>query len=389
MLTASAAYKAVLRDSHIARSRVNAKTRDEFGVRTPLGTLPVEGGSLEIDSRGDVWRTARFTVANEEFDSTGARWSDVLEPFTTDVTVEYGVQLTYDWDSLESDWEYVKVATLRIDAVRRIGDGSLLAVEASDDGSRLSEFEIAEPWPGWGGDDLDRVTVDTIKRFVEECYPEDDPVTWVIGAGVPLGRKWAAGSVFQGSRWDAVRTLSEAIGCWTHVDEAGRWVIERLPEIGSPVWEFDRASEESTVTRLENDLDRDEIYNRVLVRYELPFAGSFTATATDTSPTSPTRWGGPMGYKPIVKDLDVLEDPASSGTADADAQDAADRLLAQYVGRGKAITLSAVYQPLLVPGDSITIRTWAGGTEMHLVDSLSLPLLPGEMNLATRLVGSE
>lgn len=379
MLTASAAYTAALRQSHLARFRVRAYRRDEDGNRTLIGTVPVVSGSVTVDGQANAWHTASLQVANDVIYPDGTTWADLLNAYDTDLKVDYGIQTDYDLDAISPVVEYVQVALLRVDSAVAAQAGAIVAVQASDDGTRVTDYPIETPWPAVGDDDLDKSVVDTIKALVNACYPDGAHPTWHVSGDV-TDTAWPAYSVFQGDRWQAVNSLAETIGAWVHVDSTGDWVIDPTPtELAvTPDWAF-AAGDDGTLITADTGTDRTEMFNKVTVRFELPFAGSQSATATDTSPTSPTRWDGPMGRKPTIVDNDTC-------ATTAEAQKAADALLAQYRGRGRQISLDAVYCPLLEPGDTIQIDLPDGGSETHWVDSLTLPIPAGQMSLRTRVV---
>lgn len=381
MLAASEQFKAALTQSHIARSRVTAHRRSEAdGVwtDTTLGDLPLVGGTVTIDGSANVWHRVRLEVADDTVRADGTTWSDLLTAIDCHLVVAFGVQTDYDLAESSPTVEWVTVATARVDKVTRDGATALLTVEASDDGARLDECDITQPWPGTGDDDLSHSVLDTITKLITDAYPASAPPT-VTDVGV-LDTTWADMSVFQGGRWEAVNRLAEAIGAWVHCTETGEWLIEPTPYAlaDPPDWAF-TTGQVGTVTGLDSGTDRTECANKVIVRVELPFAGSQYAEAVDDDPTSPTRWDGPMGRVVRLVDNDIC-------TSLAEAQAAADLLLTQLKGRAALVSLASVHNPLLRPGDTISVPLPGGGTESHWVDSVTLPIPAGEMTVKTRVV---
>ena len=381
MLTASAAYMAALANTHIAKVKVAAYQRTFTAPSTwawvSLGDLPVVSGSVTVDGQANVWRTASLEVANDDVRADGSAWADLLTAFDTQLRISYGVQTDYDLDNSSPTIEYVKVATIRVDRITLAQSSDVLTVEASDDGSRVSEYPIYDPWPADGDDDLDRSTIDTIKALITDCYPDTDPPT-IADTGV-TDAQWSNHAIFQNDRWECINKLAESIGAWVHVDEDGDWLIEPMPyDLGSADWTFATGSG-GTVVTWDTGTDRTDMANKVVVRYELPFAGSQSATATDTSPTSPTRWDGPMGRVLRVVDNDTCETPTQ-------AQDAANALLAQMRGKAQTVRLTSVYVPLLIPGDTVSVPMPDGTSESQWVDRVTLPIPAGEMEIATRVV---
>lgn len=388
MLTApSADFTRALYDSHLARVRLATYSRDAAGDRTFLLDLPFVDGTLTVDGSAIQWRTLRATVANEVVRADGTTVGDLIDAYATDIIVWYGIQTDWDWDAdaAGASVEWVKVATLRVEKVVRDQYGATLTLEAGDDAGRLREYPIEPGWPSLADDDLDRVLLDGIQYLVNACYPDAAPPTWVVDGSVDDTQTWSEQSVFQGDRVVAVKDMADALGAWVRVGVGGNWLVDPLPTASTTAdWTFDVGEQSTTATlsRLSKDDDRDDIYNAVRLRYELPFAGSFVVEATDDDPASPTYYDGAFGKKPKTIDNDLVD-------TEANAQAACDALLEQYRGIGRVLTVGGVYNPLLEPGDTVAVRLGDGTLEKHLVDRIELPLNPGEMTLTTRVVATE
>jgi hypothetical protein len=94
-------------------------------------------------------------------------------------------------------------------------------------------------------------------------------------------------------------------------------------------------------------------------------------TWSDTSPTSPTRVGGPYGRHTYREDLAVERGDLPS-QADADA--AALAMARRVVGRFRQVTARGVPAPWIVPGDTVRLGMLGGLTESHVVQSITHPL---------------
>lgn len=388
MLTASHDFQQALTQSHIAVVRLTLLRRDIDGARTAVGQIPVTDGTYTVDGQADTWRSLTASIPNEYVSEAGDTVANLINAYDCDLRVEFGVQLDWDWDLGGPSQEFVQVARLRVDKAKIGRLGASVDVEATDDGARLADYPIIRPWPGeyydengdllYADDDFDRNVVDTIKYFVNDCYPSSGHPDWTVHDDVDLIQRWPIDSKFQGDRWEQVRKLAEAIGCWVHNDELGHWVIAPLPTEGTPVLTLDEG-DLGTLTRSEVESSRVDTYNGVGVRYELPSTGSGLAFEYDSNPFSPTYWDGPFGKRSIIVDNDTVDN-------DTDAIAAAVKLLNQYKGRGQQINCKAVWNPLLEPGDTINVRTPTGALETHLVDRIDLPIPLGEMTLTTRVV---
>lgn len=99
----------------------------------------------------------------------------------------------------------------------------------------------------------------------------------------------------------------------------------------------------------------------------------------DSDPTSPTRWGGPLG-----KLLRIVKSPLYQDEPQCVA--AATRLLPLVMGPNRSVALKAIPNPALEAGDCIRIVYGDNSPpELHIVQSLSIPLAAGgDFPISTR-----
>lgn len=375
MIPASSGFKAALTASHRGHMRVTAWRRDVDNDRTYLADLPVESGTLVIDSGGDYWRTLDITVANETWNSDGDTLDELLNAADTDLIVEAGVDVdgTTEWETL---------ATLRVDRVEKSNLAAKLAVTATDEGSRLNHYDILVPWPNADEPEAlspSRGMIATIQKFVNDTY-NGDPPTWTVSDEAASRSSWAWRSTltWQGNRWGQIKALCDALGVWVFNFPDGSWGMAKLPALDSTPVAYFLPGEYQVLEDASTDDDRDETYNVVYVRWETTDGGSDAVVARDDDPSSPTYYAGPCGQQVKVIDNDVV-------TNRSDAQEIADELLAQYIGLGTRLTVKAVWNPLLIPGDHVQVVGPDGVERQHIVNRIELPIPPGRMTLGTRL----
>jgi hypothetical protein len=187
---------------------------------------------------------------------------------------------------------------------------------------------------------------------------------------------WDAGA----DRWDAVTQLATAMQAEIYVDAQNRFVITDLPDpaIGTVAWDITEG-DGGTLISSARSTPRTGVYNAVVASGENSSSGiaPVSATAKDTDPTSPTRWGGPFGKvtKTISSALWV-----TTGACLAAAQYALFDALAPNV----QTSLSSLPNPAL-EGNDILRLVYSGRKERYLVQSLAIPLTPdGSFSLTLR-----
>lgn len=186
----------------------------------------------------------------------------------------------------------------------------------------------------------------------------------------------------QTDRWKAAQDMAKSIGCELHFDGLGRCVmsVEPDPNTTQPVWAIAEGPR-GTLTAATFDRDRASAYNRVIAYSVNPGgAAVYRGVATDSTPSSPTYYFGPFGRKPRFFASEFIG-------SDAQALSAAQSILNANLGVARGVSLDAVPNPALEPGDAITVTRAAMGVvdEVHLIDALSIDLsASGRMSLTSR-----
>lgn len=196
-------------------------------------------------------------------------------------------------------------------------------------------------------------------------------------------------ATFTGSRADALVDLAKSVGGIIRNRPDGEFeVVPAPPAAGtSYVWRF-ASGQNGLLVDVDLNYSRAESFNGVGVTWaSTDGTTSGRVFVYDSDPASPTYWLGPFGKKPRPDEsLDLVETAVEAETAAA-------ALLASYKGRPGGVSITGVCNPLLLPGDAIQVtypdRTRNGSplkSAVHVIDSLSYPLLGGAMNITTREV---
>jgi hypothetical protein len=299
-----------------------------------VSDLPVVSGSIGVDSTSQGRRTGTVGIGN------AAYWPDdpldVLSPIGTELFVEYGILLptgTYEWVPL--------IRGPITDATRQqpITGNTALTITVADRSQKVAEARFDQPAQTVSG----ATTVAEIRRLVTEVLPS---VTVTDQTG---NTRVAPVLDMERERWaDGIEKLADSIGAEAFADPAGAFVIR------------------------DKKLTRDRTYNRVVASGQrTDGTPPVWAAVSDTNPASPTYIDGPFGIKPRFYASPLL-------TTTQQCTLAATSLLARYTGMWGSVTITALVNPALDAGDVILVRDDTGRTSAHIVDTLSIPLTPGE-----------
>lgn len=367
MITASDSYKLALTGSHTALSRCVVLTPNPNNTYSESAVLAISQGSLAIDGRRNVWRQATFTVVPAQ--------QEVLDPLRL-IGVDTRVQIQRGIVFLDGTEEWVTIATLQVQEARERLDGAGVEVVAYDPGSAIDDYSLITPYAPLDISQNKLTTVEAIQDLVDIAVW--DTITWTIDAGVDTVVEPPDGTVFSGSRWDAIVNLAKSLGAVVHARADGTWRIRKV-EAGA-VSSVLTVTSGSDGVLVSTDVlrSRREQYNAVPLRWEGPSGGGLVFLV-DNDSNSPTFWNGPFGRKPSP------EQRVDTVTTEQQAIDAATSLLEQYKGFSSSVSFSMVHNPLLEPFDHINVEV-LGTVEEHIIDSINYPLAGGVMSLETRKV---
>ena len=371
MIPASDLFKQSLRTSHTALARAQVWQPTPSNTYEYEQTLAISGGNLTIDGRRNIWRQGTLTLAP----ATGFDLS-VFDSVTNKarLVIQRGIRF------IDGTEEWVTIATLTVQSSERQLREGTLKVTGYDPSSCIDDYTLITPYAPIGPDQQPLTTVEAIKDLVDIALWEQ--AVWHVGAGVDTAIKPAAGTVFTGSRWDAVNNLAKSLSAEVYVDPVGEWHLEKIQTGGwSPVDTFTTGADGVLVDGTQAR-DRRDIYNAVPLRWEGPKAGGLVFVV-DADPQSPTYWDGPFGRKPSS------EQKVDTVTTEAQAIDAAKALLAQYKGFSATVRFTSLHNPLIEPGDVLEILVPDYKLhQLHVVDAINYQLAAGSMQVETRAVQS-
>jgi hypothetical protein len=180
--------------------------------------------------------------------------------------------------------------------------------------------------------------------------------------------------------WTEVQQMAVAIGYQIYFDRLGECQVEPEPDHAdsTPVLSYDDASLEFIPRRDDNwhnlatydqeiEWDTEDIVNAVFASGEnSDNEAPFTAAAYDMEPTSPTRWGGRFGKRPLQWVSEKI-------TSAAMAQIAAAAELQKRSGISEGLRVPSIPHPGLDVNDPIlVVRQQLGINQIHVVDAVPM-----------------
>jgi PKD repeat protein len=326
-----------LRYSHRAFTRVVLRTPD-----CKTYELPIIDGSITIDRNAKTRRSAELTIA---IDQLGTDTRDALEKVTVQAgEIEIYTGVTYE----DSDTEEILIARMRVDSLDR-DDSAAARLGAYDYALMLDEHPV-DPATGAtipAGTDW-RIA---IRRLIEDTFTWT-PCGWsTLFAVHPDVPAWG----IPDQAWDNVNRLS-AILEWAEAKECdfynlpdGRFYLAPKNDDGDPVWTVNAGSN-GVLVKATQKFSREQQYNAVAISFQVPdgIYESIRAFVVDEDPYSPTRWGGPFGKRVLTLDSIPAKD-------EDEARSIAIRKLNENKGATRALTLTTLRNPSLLPGQVILV----------------------------------
>lgn len=352
MYPVSQKFLDALTGPHIATRRMDASQ----GTTLLMGRIPIVDGSVTVDRGSKTRRTLTVTVSDIAL--MPRQYDDPLAPFGQTLQVWRGVQFQ---DGTE---ELAPVGVFRIQAPQ--GDRDLGPVTVT--GLSLEAVVADEPFLAPFSSTAHGTCAGAITALINAALPDAVVTNLAAVDPVPASRVWDVTST--GTRWDAVLELASAMGAECYADAEGNFVIRDLPDLATatPVWDVAAGQGGAMVSATEG-MDRSRIKNgwRVTGGNMSGASPPVSYLAVDADPASPTRWGGPLGHQLGTSESSLL-------TTVGQCQVVAEALLRDSLGATGAVALQAVPNPALEAGDCIRVRYADGYAELHIVQSLTLPL---------------
>lgn len=329
-------------------------------IGDPEGGLVFTGGTVTATLNSRVSRNLSLRVPAYMYptDETG-----LLAPFGNELRVYRGVRLgdgseTYTWQVFRG----------RIRNVEQSSDGTCM-VECSDRAADVQDVNFVSPQ----NSNTANTVNEEFQRLIVDAVPD-----------ATFGASDTFSKVMEPLTWEferaaALDEIAVSVGALWYPLANGDFVIRRFPwtVVSAPLLTL-TDQEGGTINGWSSRRSRDSIFNVVTVTGErLNGDAPVHATASDTTPGSPTSVSGNFGVR---SRLERLQTPSTAGGATA----AAENLLRTYIAPTEEWTLQSVPDAALELGDVINVAV-DGRTAVQVVTGIALPLdLSGDMTISTR-----
>lgn len=344
MYPVSPGFLAALRGPHTALARVGVW---RAGVQL-IPDLAFSAGLVTVDgTQSGVRRKLDLTTAR---DGVSALW-DLLAPVGTELVPYRGVR----FPNGSTEWVPLGVFPVDAQAMSYAVEGTI-TLTAPDRWALVQRARFLQPVTTSGQASLEAL------RLAQGAVA-------TTAASSITSTATTRRQVWDRDRDQAINDLARSVAGEVFFAVDGSILARDIPRLtGAPVWSVD-SGPRGVLTAASRARDRSRTYNVVVVVDEstdgsVPFAPQI---AYDDVPSSPTYTGGPFGQVPVFYSSPLL-------TTAAQAMAAARAILSRTTGLAAQLTLEGVVNPALDAGDVITVRLPDGRTELHLLDTVTIPL---------------
>lgn len=350
--------------SHRVAPRVAALYNGEL-----RGYLPVTQGNVTNDETQDVRGRCQLTFAVPDVPD------EYMDPRDIDATgwrlfVEYGVYVS------STEIIYTPLGTYVVYDIQEQEDnhGHTVQITGYDTTVLLRDERFEQTVSIAAGTNYITAISNTITYIgLEVLLP-------TLGFTTPL-------LIFEeeGDRLKAVRDMALACGFTLIADAHGRiTAMQPSTQVSSAGSDDFREGDDCKMETIAKKRTRQNVYNIAVVTGELAGgAPPVRGISYDSYPTSPTYVSatatGPFGRVPVFEKSQFV-------TTSAQAQAAADALLARKKGIGSQLTITARPNPSLEPGDVVAVRRDRLGVNTFVpLQSIDFNIAPGQpMSCVTR-----
>jgi hypothetical protein len=336
----------------------------------PAGTnVPILGGDVQFDATANVFASMQLTTAGIDEQLTGeSRFprmpTDLLAPYGNEIWARRGVDVgdAVLWSPLgyfridsaeQADAPYGELSISGQDRMAGLIDARLVTTRSfAPNTSVASVFAV----------------------MIGEVYPQATIVFDDDTGFADIDRR----VMFEEDRYAPLAELAQAFGKIMYWDGEGVLRIESAPDESVPLWEV-KAGTDGVLVSAGRRVNREGVFNGVVARGE---GGDqqdpVFAAAVDIGPNSPTRWGGRFGKVPRFYASPFIK-------TEAQALSTARAMLRRRLGAPHSADFGTVANPALRPWHPIRVTQRDGNREIHVVQSVTIPLnADGTMSGTTR-----
>lgn len=342
-----------------------------------LTDLPVLGGTLTKSSDG---RQIQQKLTVNVVDETGLLMAGpqaALMPFGQKIILRAGLA---DKATGEAYSEMLPMGEFGIDSPETVNDvpwrmypngawlvaGGTVNVNASDGLAQVNREDfVTSERPAIGA---------TVRSEVERLLQDRMPVASTWATGTTGGTTVARSVTYDTNRLTTVLNLAQMAGGVAWANRAGAFELLKQERQPAGVWRLavaDTVNDGALVT-WKPSVNRDDLYNAVIIRSEDTNGSTLQGVAYETSGT--LAWGGPFGRVPLIEDNRLAKSNAQCQTF------AVQRLAQIKAGRSVTVNVTCLPNMAIDPLDTIELGV-PNRTIYGLVTSITYPLGPGLMSM--------
>lgn len=335
--------------SHSARFAALAPTSWQTGTDPSGQPLTITGGSVKFDATADVWASGTLTVQ--------APWpgpnNELITVFGGEVFLARGID-TGAGGTMWAPLGYFRITT----TTQEDAASGLITLTLDDRMATIIESELIVPRiyePG-------TLVSDMVNDLVLDVYPQA-VIEYDSGTGSQtLTRQLTV----EQDRYEGLLDVADSLGQFVYFDERGVLRFADIPDPTDPVWTI-RAGRRGSMVRPRRSLTRIGVVNAFAVFGEgMDNIPPVYAVAYDSSPTSPTRYGGPFGKIPGRYASPFI-------TTHEQARTVAVAMLRRKLGAPYTVSVTIVPNPALRPYMAVRLIYDDGTREVHILDRFTLP----------------
>jgi hypothetical protein len=384
MLPVSSRFLAAIRGSYAMSTTVDVW----YNQALVVSGVPVVDGTITVDRTSATRRSGTITIGDPTFFPTFA--NSPLAPYGAELHIQQGISYP------DGTFERVSLGWFRIEDVSQEtapsqSNAGLPILDFYDRSQAVADASFLDPFDASGQDVMTLLT-SLVQNVVP--YAAVSFASGLVTGTVP------GGTVFDTDRWDAITTLAGYLNAEPYFDANGICQVVPIPSIPSgatsanAVWTMDAStpaavaaggSKTGVLVQAQRTVSRSGVYNCVAVYGASTGSGTPpVGYACDTNPRSPTYYGptptgkaiGPFGAATYRYTNSLI-------TTIAGANAAATAQLNNFLGLARSLSFTVCPNPALEAGDILWVVYPDGKTELHLLDTFTIPLGPSEQFTGT------
>lgn len=355
----------------VRESSARVTVIDIYAIETStplLADVVVKDGVVRIDRNADHHRTATVTVASQELITQFK--TGVLDPRLIEIWIRSGIDY-----GIAKGKELVPLGVFRVSKLSWSEAEQILTLELVDRSILLKKYSH-QAVSDYGGRKITDVITSTIQALGNMDVVFE-------GGTEAFPTRLPGSATYDGTTLEMFKKLLEILGAEGAFDGNGIYRVKRIVFIdggsdpADAVFEID-AGETGVLIDASRGVNLDNVYNFIAVYGATDAAGKpVYGSALDSDPASPTYYYGVFG-----KAIKVIQNNNLISVSQCTI--AANAALRDSIGLAESLSITCLPNSALYAGDTVIVTYPDESSELHLLDSIQLPLAGGQMQITTK-----